>query len=286
MISSILPLLKLLFLYFFTFYLIPVFLHRRKSNETWLDRFMMSFIHSHVFIIASIHLLVALHIYETISLLFLSIAVYLFFLRHKMKTGNIFNDFKPLEAMIKATDSRENLGEWKNQIAFFLKELIKNFIRSCVAKIKSHPFTICAAIIILLISAYIRFHHSFTELYFGSADPYVHLKWSKLLGANQMYVDGVYPYGYNSVMSALEVLYNLDPYYIARYLGPLSGVLLVIVIYYSVRKLFPKDYLIAVFAILTYLFSSFEFGFIWRQISSLSMEYGIIFLLPGIHFFY
>jgi hypothetical protein len=170
------------------------------------------------------------------------------------------------------------------RLSHFINKWRVKFVE-LITKCKKHAFAVTAVIILITLSAIIRFHHAMTHLYFGASDPYVHLKWAKFLGANKIYVDGVYPFGFEAIISAMDKLFQLDPYITLRFLGPMSGVILAFSIYYVIRKHRPQEYLIAIFALLIYFISSYQFTYIWRQYSSLSMEYGVIFILPGICFF-
>jgi hypothetical protein len=108
---------------------------------------------------------------------------------------------------------------------------------------------------------------------------------TKSLGDNQMFGDaGLYPYGYAAVISALNKFFNLDAYIIVRFIGPIGGFLIVLSIIYALRKTVGAHYAVILMGIFIYAISSDLPTNLWRQISALSMEYAVIFLLPGIVF--
>ncbi|MDF2606146.1 MAG: hypothetical protein K0S34_336 [Bacillales bacterium] len=285
MLTSALMLAKFLLLYFLLFYFIPTSVLDDGKNKNWKDKYFISLIHSHVFIIIVVHLLVAIKLYETLSLLFVIIVTctLLFIKGRSSKTSSSIK--KLLFSLIQATDENKGLRKLHNiRFADFIIRLNKT--KSLLFnKLKENGLSIILVVVLMILATVIRFKHSITHSYFGASDPYVHLKWAKLLGQNEIYVDGVYPYGFEAIISALHVTFQLDPYIILRFLGPFSGVLIAFSIYFVLRKHRPADYSIAIFALIIYFISSYQFSFIWRQYSSLSMEYGAIFILPGICYF-
>ncbi|PZX07065.1 hypothetical protein C7437_101172 [Psychrobacillus insolitus] len=285
MVTSWFVLLKIVLLIFLFLFAIPLSVQMWREKQDWKDRLLISIIHTHLFIILVVHMLVAVHLYETFSLIIVSIIAYIVILRNKTKKEIMSPSKKILLSFMQATDQKEFLIGWRKETLSNVTTRLKVLSKGIFKKISSHPFSILVILLLFFMSAAIRFYHSVIHYYYPSSDPYVHLKWVKLLGANKIYVDGVYPFGFEAIISAFHTITNIDPYYILRFLGPISTVFLVFTIYYVIRKHRPQDYSIAIFALLIYFISTFQFGFIWRQYSSLSMEYGIAFVLPAIYFF-
>lgn len=285
MLTNFLFLAKFLFGFFILFYLVPAMLLRWESTHSWLDKFFKSIVHSHILIILAVHVLVGVKLYEMISLMFLALVVYLIYLQFRRKKISRLNEMNFIISILKFTEKKEDWKEWIQSFFAILGFQMKRIKQGIWYRIRNHPISLTVILLLFLASIYIRFFHSMQHHYYAASDPYVHLKWAKLLKANQIYVDGVYPFGFETIISSLHVLFNLDPYIIIRFIGPLSGFLIVLGIYYIMRENFPKDYMFAIFAVLIYFISSFQFGFLWRQLSSLSMEYGAIFVLPALHFF-
>jgi len=285
MITSWIMLVKIAFLLFLLLCAIPLAVQVWHEKQGWKDRLLISIIHSHVFFILVVHMLVAVHLYEILSLLIVSVIAYVVIFRRTHKKEALSSGKKMLLSFMQATDQKDYLIRWIKETQLDVSNKFKEWKRKVFKKVTFKPFSKLMILLIFILSAAIRIHHSVTHYYYPSSDPYVHLKWVKLLGSNQIYVDGVYPFGFEAIISVLHTIFNIDPYFILRFLGPLAAVFFVFTIYYVIRKHRPHDYFIAIFAILIYFISTFQFGFIWRQYSSLAMEYGIIFILPGIYFF-
>lgn len=242
-------------------------------------------IHSHFFIILIVHLLALSKLYETISLYAAVGMAFALLAKRKIQSGEVSLGRKQLVRLLDLTDNRAELkrkllAKWmetKGNMRSRFKQGLKDFLSS--------PIAWAGIILSLLLCAYVRFEHSMEYAYYASSDPYVHLKWVKALSANVLYIDGVYPYGFEAVIAALNKFYLLDPYYVVRFIGPLAGVLILVTLFYVLRKNVPND-MTAIFVTMAIIAaSSWLFGgYVWRQMSALSMEYGILFFFPGIHF--
>ncbi|MBP1154244.1 MULTISPECIES: hypothetical protein [unclassified Paenibacillus] len=284
--TTALYLLKFLFSYFLLFYIIPsLVVPLDEDHKGKLDRWVISMIHSHFFIILIVHLFALSKLYETISLYVAVAIAFTLLAKRKIKSGEVTLGRKQLVRLLDLTDNRDELkrkllAKWmetKGDMRSGFKQGLQVFLSS--------PIAWAGTILSLVLCGYVRFGHSIEHAYYGASDPYVHLKWVKALSANILYIDGVYPYGFEAVIAALNKFYLLDPYYIVRFIGPLAGVLILITLYYVLRKYDPND-MMAIFVTMAIIAaSSWLFGgYLWRQMSALSMEYGILFFFPGIHF--
>jgi hypothetical protein len=275
--------LKFIFCYFFFFWWLPSLVVPRKKEEGMLDRFFISLIHTHVFLILLVHILVGFKLFETFSLLFLCLFTFVLLFWQQLRRGqhSAFAEFS-----LSLMDYVDLEGTWKRTVrqgmvqTKFLLHRFGNRVWTQLRKDSARWFTL---LLLLFVSFLIRFQHSLTHLYFAASDPYVHLKWAKALGENQLYVDGIYPYGFEAVIAGLQKFFSLDPYYIVRFLGPLAGGLATLSIYYYLSRKVRNSW-IPIVGTGAYLVSSLSLAFLFRQMSSLSMEYGLLFLLPGIYF--
>lgn len=286
MTDSLLSLLRFAVSYFILFHFIPLLVVPQDPHYNGpLERWVIALIHSHFYLITVVHLLALSHLYETFSLYGAVLLAVLYMLRRRIRSGAVTLGTRQVMALLDLTDNRTQMVKslkrrvraGRDRTVQALKQAAHEIIRSPVAWL-----------VILgswLVVAATRFQHSLIHSYYASSDPYVHLKWAKAMSNNELYVDGVYPYGFEAVIAALNKFYLLDPYEILRFIGPLAGVLLMGTLLFVLFKTYPKDAVLAasVFAIVAV--SSWLYGgYVWRQMSSLSMEYGILFFFPGIYY--
>jgi len=286
MLMNYMSLLKLIVCYFIMFILLPsLVLPADATHKGRMDRWMIGLIHSHFYLILLVHLLALLKLYETISLICAGFLIVGILLRLKYRRSS---DLPARIKLISLLDLTDRPRELSRRAAGFASACLMSaweMLRHYFARFLHNPVALTGIAFCFLFSAYVSFSHSMNHGYFASSDPYVHLKWAKLLSTNVLYVDGVYPYGFEAVIAGLNKLYLLDPYYIVRYIGPLTGSLILFTLYYALRKQYPNDRMFIFAVMLTIVGSYWLFGgYVWRQMSALSMEYGIIFFFPGMYF--
>jgi len=276
---------RFLFSFILLFVILPLLAARLpKEDSSFFDRLFIAIVHSSVFYVVVIHLLNAIHLYETLSILFLTAAAILAATRLRNGPGSL----PPLTKLLsKIYDIADRPDNWKNMLrgaASSVRERTARSWRSFLDDLKSHWFAWLALAAAAGYAVYVRFKHSVEHLYFGSSDPYVHLRLSKYLAENNIYGDGIYPYGFPAIISAMHKFFNLDPYIIVRFIGPTGGVLMVLSVYYALRKIIGKQYPLLFAGLFAYVAYAGLPSYVWRQISALSMEYAAVFLLPGIAF--
>lgn len=88
---------------------------------------------------------------------------------------------------------------------------------------------------VLLVSVYLRLYEALTHAALTPAF-YSHLKWLKSLTRRELYVDGIYPYGAFTLLSALKHFTLLDEGMLLRVAQALAGGLTVAAIYFALRR--------------------------------------------------
>lgn len=286
---SLAMMIKIIFVFFVLYSFIPAQIIRfEKESRDMLDKVFISMVHCTLITIIIVYFLAFIKLYETISIIAAYIITYFIIIWFRNRTLSGLADAAGLKIIITLLDlSEKRLGliiQLKRRFRYILKRSFRD-AKKYLKYIFLNPFGGILSIVALLIAAYIRFHHSMTHFYLGASDSYVVLAWAKYLGSNDVFKEGIYPYGIEAIISALHKVFLIDPYYITRFIGPLAGFLIVLSVYYVVKKNFNNMHLVllAVFIYGT-VNDSRLLGDTWRQISALPMEYAIIFFLPGLHF--
>jgi hypothetical protein len=256
------------------------------SHSKFLDKVFISLVHSNMIIIILVHLLAFTKIYETFSIAFCYLMISILIYKFVKTPGGLRNRLvdKGLIILDKLDDYKGITPMLRDRMLLYC-ENIKNAGIKPAKDFFTKPFSGILVFGVLAVAAYIRFHHSIVNLYYGASDCYVHAEWVKFLGSNKIYEGGIYPNGYHAVISGLNKLSFIDPYYIIRFIGPFEGVLIVLSIYYMVSRLYKDKPIIAWTAMAIYIAGLTLPLDVWRQISALPQEYAAIFLLPGLYFF-
>jgi len=297
---TIIYLLKVVISFLLLFYFLPYKLVRFEiENTNFWERFFIILVHSNTIIILSILLLSFLKIYDTLSLIFLLIIVIgLIIWKRGRSPIKVVGEFG-LFTIINMFD----LAEQNHGILKMTSSKIKNSFKSFPVKFKPSlkvfflkPFSGILLFLVLAAAAFIRFKHSFVHLYYGASDTYLHLAWLKFISQNRIFGLGlvgntdqsVYPIGFHAIGSALEKIFFLDPFIVLRFLGPITGVLIVLSLLLVLSSNFKSSF-VAWTGIFVYVFLVGSNGlpsYVWRQMLALPQEYGMVFFLPGVHFFY
>jgi hypothetical protein len=287
-IDTVLTLINFLFAFWFFFTFLPSkVIQFDDDHNKFLDKFFISFVHFNFITILLVHFLAFFKLYETISLIFCYIACAVLIKNYYGTSGNRFQNIKSLG--IEIYDLLDNLDAFRSRVKEMMNSCTNAMFRSIRLNIKKlflNPFGGILILPVLAFAAYIRFYHSMTKLYFGASDCYVHLEWIKYLGSNDLYKGKIYPNGYHAVISALNKLSFIDPYYILRFMGPLEGVLIVLSLYYAMSRIYRNHRIMAWTAMLIYALGLNLPVDVFRQISALPQEYTAILLLPGMYYFY
>ena len=290
MLDSILFLLQVAvaFVLFYLFIPFKVVKFDKKSTDfTTLDRVVISFIHMNLVTIALVHLLALCKIYETVSLFVAYLLVLIVYTWIKKRKQDKAPEEEKASTVARVLDSIEvndggfnmvknKLKSWFHNLGVMIGTGFKRFIKN--------PIGAILVVAVFAFGAYVRFSHSVEHAYYGASDPYVHLAWSKYLGSNIFYYDGVYPLGYNSLISALSKISFIDPYLIVRYIGAIGGCMIIFSVFYIMRKSVKNVVIPALFAIAVYVLGTELPINTWRQMSALPQEYAMMFILPGIYF--
>ena len=238
-----------------------------REDDSWTDKLFICLIHSTLFFIVIVHLLAAVRLFETLSLIFFTFAG--LFAAYRFTAGRNTAELR-ISILMGLYDITERPDNWKI-FAFRLEENLRIRASDLFRRIRTFLYNhwpICLLVLTFCYAIYVRFKHSFEHLYFGSSDPYVHMKFAIDLSDNKLYSSGVYPYGFPAIITAMGRFFSMDQYIIVRFIGPICGVLLILSIYYAVRKIVGGNFPAIFLAVFVYtVYAGFP-TYVWRQISA------------------
>ena len=239
---------------------------------------------SHLVLINGVYLLSFLHVYKT-SFLILYLIVVLFVAwrlkGHKVKS-----------TVEEAVDWLYHVAKGHYKISIYMRRFridglrhIRNGIREMIRRFFSKEmlsYVILWGSLIVLI--YRRFQLVFSNYAYLTADMYVHGDWINYLEQDQIFYDGVYPYGMHNMISSFHKLTGLQLNIVNRYWGPFLSILMILVLYWFLKKTL-RNQALAVIPVVIYCISDFvnnDYGY--RFAYTLGQETCMVFLLPMIFF--
>lgn len=252
---------------------------REKSAMQWV---MRNFVQAVCFTSASVFILVALRLYEFISLMILFLAVYCY--RLHIEGGNLVQTFKHawLVSVARMLDFFEGVS---------VKQAARGWLQGISWKKwrprNMEPLTV-TAIFMFLGMAVIRFFPQFLGVRMSVlSDPYGHMTWAKMIRNRVLFSEGVYPMGYHAVLAVLRTLSQVDLYFITRFIGPIAMIMLLLGFYWFLLKV-TRNRLVALIGVCMLGFStnSVPLQAFARQYAALALEFSMVFIFPGLVFLY
>jgi len=288
---TIAMMLKVVFVFCLLYIIIPSRIATYEEEaDKFLDRVFISLTHSTLLTIVIVHILVFLRLYDTFSLLFSYLVAYVLIIRQKGKSWFAVLEGLGLALLVQlfnisegdtgfVGESRRRLRQWLTRILGETWQQIKMGVRD--------PFYGLFPLAVFAGAAVIRFKHSVLHANFAASDSYVHLAWQKYLSLNQIYHDGVYPFGAHACLSALHKIFFIDPYWLTRFIGPLIGLLICLSVYYFALRITQNRAASLIAAAVFGLVTNPDFpSTVSRQITFVAQECAVVFVLPGLYFFW
>lgn len=119
---------------------------------------------------------------------------------------------------------------------------------------------------------------------YTASDTPVHLYWINGMSENNIFIDGVYPFGYHCVIYYLHAVFGIDSYVFMRLFSFVQTLMLHMVLLGFIRLCCRSRYIgygiVGIYVIGNFLQPSTYLRFF----SVLPQEYGMIFILPAIYF--
>lgn len=140
----------------------------------------------------------------------------------------------------------------------------------------------------LLMAAAIWVYGHQIVTYFGYAlsDLPVHTYWINYLSRGEIFVAGVYPFGFHCEIYYLHTIFQIDTYVLLRVFS-VSQVFYIFLMLAAFLTLSCKTkYLGCAGAIFAICFQGFRYNCYFRYAATLPQEFGMLFILPGIYFLF
>jgi hypothetical protein len=258
----------------------------KKNSGTLLESLFSRYFKMVLLIIILGYLLVLLKLFEMLSLLviLLSLSMRNYVARKKATSLQDVAD-KFLMSLYDIADGViDPVKSYKRRLvqsASGLKMLMQDFRR-----LLPELISILFILSIMLYSAYLRFYDAFKHAAPAMSDAYVTLAWMKYIDSRILFHDGIYPQGFHIYLATLSKFAAIDPLYILRYTGPLNGALTAFGLYFVLSHI-TASRLAGAAAASTYGIFGLYLAISWeRQASTNSQEFGFVFVMPVIYFYY
>ena len=121
---------------------------------------------------------------------------------------------------------------------------------------------------------------------YGLSDLLVHNYWINSMEDGELFVAGIYPFGFHQIIYYLHRVYGFDTYVILRVFGVVMAVYLYFILLAFLRSVCRNRFTPYLGAVAFLLYAGFDFDTYYRYSEALPQEFGLLFVLPGLAFFY
>lgn len=118
------------------------------------------------------------------------------------------------------------------------------------------------------------------------SDIVIHNYWINALGDNDIFVAGVYPYGFHCVIYYLHAVFGFETFTLLRVFAFVENVMLHLMMLFVLRLCCKSRYMAYAGTILFVLGEYFRVYTYSRYYAALPQEFGIIFILPSVYFLF
>lgn len=261
-----------------------IVLNTRIKGKSFCDRFLISYITGNFFIMNLVFALQLLKISNRATLILSTIVVCLIAWK-KMNRVKLEPYVQNTLDVAKRICNKSYGG--KNLLLH-----IREYIRDCIKKLFAKTARLflkhgveCLLLIVTLVAITWIYGRPIIQGYgYGASDTPVHLFWINAMDENNIFVDGVYPFGYHNVIYYLHKVFNIDTYIFMRVFGFVQAIMLHLVLIMFIRMCCSNK-LFAYGPVLFFVLSKYwDAGTYLRYSSVLPQEYGMIFILPSIYY--
>lgn len=280
------------FIYVFGLYaimtlLVPALIwHRKVKNESMGTRIFVYQTAGNFLLINLVFFLQLLHISNRITLTLGTIGIVAF--------GSIrCNEIPVLERTKYAADVVARLFKGTYGIKLLLATVfgglwkqIRKVVRKLAGSIRHH-FLEWILMIGLFAGIFWIYSTVILDVFgYTASDVPVHNYWINEMGKDNIFVKGVYPFGFHCVIYYLHTVFGVETFVLLRVFGVVQTLWIHMMLFLFIRMSCKSVY-VSYMAVGVYAFANiFSYNTYSRYYCTLPQEFGMIFILPSIYFLY
>lgn len=270
--------------YFVVTVLIPHFvLGKSLRIRSRYEKFMIYSVFGNFYVINLVFILQLLHISNTFTLLFFTIlpcAIIKIRMEHIPFVAKLSEWVTVLRKIV---GGQMGLKAYRNQRRAVRAErkekIVKHLRRVYVEKMPE-----VALLVGLFVLLFIIYGVSLFQAYgYKASDLIVHNYWINAMEKNDIFVSGVYPYGFHNMLYFLHAVFGFDTYVLLR-IGSFVQMVWIFMILLCFLKCITKSAYLPFIGVIGYACTGIAAtNTMSRYYATLPQEYGMIFILPAIY---
>lgn len=286
-IVNILQSVGFLILYtFLTIALPSLFFNKKLCKHSISEKFMIYLVTGNFYIMNLVFILQLLHISNIYTLIIFTLLPFFIYIFVRKRTHVKFFIIRQLDYINRVIKGYAGVKTVFGKITADIKVFIKKYTLISGKFIKQRKteliiFTVIFSAICIIYGGNSIFNYGYTY-----SDLPVHNYWINEMSTNNIFVDGVYPYGYHAVIYYMHTVFGIDTYVLLR-LFALTEVLYIFLVIFAFIKCICQTRYVVYAGIFTFAVCNVYNSYcLQRYTSVLPQEYGMMFILPSIYFIF
>jgi len=285
-ILSVLQLTEIAAAYVFVILLLPwLFLRRRLAGFGSVPvRFMIYFLTGNFYIINLVYLLQLLHISCWLTLFLGTFAPFIATGFVKYKGGLLAALEKKLVQILLVLGGETGRKTLFLRLRKRLKRLLAALSRKSSEAVKKFGFEILLVFGLILLLVYMYGTNAVNVYGYCASDVVLHNYWINEMGHNNIFADGVYPFGMHCLLYHLHGLFRIPVYVLLRLFYVVQTVMIHLVLLAFLRCVCKSKYAPYIGIVVCMVSNRFyQYTYI-RYHATLPQELGMAFILPAAYF--
>lgn len=286
-VLTLIQLLEIVSVYSIMTLMLPaLLLYKKIKHMKFTIRFMIYQTVSNFFMMNLVFVLQLLHISNFFTLTGCTLIIFLiaYISIHKVNIGGNLDGF--VENVRKLAEGQFGLRLFLQKIKKRLGAGVKTLCSTLWKRFWGNKLD-CVLVIVVMAAFVVSYGKNAFESYgYCAADIIVHNYWINALGRGQLFVAGVYPFGFHCVIYYLHIVFHIETYVLLRLFWFVQSLLIHFMLLTFIRICCKSKY-VAYAGTLAYMFVKVFPGDTYtRYVSSLPQEFGMMFILPAIAFLF
>lgn len=259
-------------------------LNRKLIGFRLVEKLMLSFVSGNFYIINLVFILQLLHISNR-WILVLGTVIPFFAAMVITRKFNLKGYLKELVNNIKKVLSGE-LGIRSVIFRFttWLWNVIRTFVMKCFKAIIRNPIDTVLFVAVTVLITWIYGENLVEHLGYCASDIPVHNYWINYMSRDELFVAGVYPFGFHCMIYYLHEVFGVATYIFLRVFCFIQTLYIHWMLLFFLKAALKSKYLAYIGTAVYAASSLFQYNTYSRFGSSLPQEFGMIFILPAIYF--
>lgn len=258
--------------------------HKKVADKRPLEQFMVYFVIGNFFIMHIVFLLQLLHISNRITLiLFTVIPGLIVYIRNY--DGNMADHIlRWLQVLHKAVFGIMGRKTFTKKLIRAAVAGLKRLIRKFAGFVRHNLFESLAFVLLFVCLLWVYGDNYVSYYGYSFSDLPVHNYWINAMCDGDIYVAGVYPFGFHCIIYYFYEVFGIDTYVLLRVFGFTQMIYIFFMLLAFIKGICKSRYAAYAGCLVYAGYDIFNLECTRRYLGTLPQEFGMVFILPAIYF--